>query len=214
MPVTAVAAPSAPVTLQATHVAVREGEGEGASGGAEATGAGASTDATAGVAVGNSSMTTGWSPAATSRNRSCEGWPSFVAATFRCPRETRTGCAKRRGTDGFVVDEDLGAIDVGPDLDHADAVLERPHVGLDRRRRRGGMSDAALSEERLQRRQRVGVALELVVRLPEVIENAIVGREVVGALELDERAVPVALLVELDPPAKVGRGLGHRVARG
>jgi hypothetical protein len=66
------------------------------------------------------------------------------------------------------------------------------------RRCRPGLVQVAL-----EHRERGGVVLELVVGLADVVEHARVGRDLEGALELDQRAAIVGLVVQRDAATEV-----------
>ena len=66
---------------------------------------------------------------------------------------------------------------------------------------------ATLVQVPLERAERVRVILQLEVHLADVVENVEVRRELVGAAELDEGGVVIALFEELEALLEAGRGL-------
>mgnify|MGYP000293658004 CR=1 FL=1 len=121
-----------------------------------------------------------------------------------------TGENQVTGSDQFsvdIVDQDLGTGGVDPNLEQGDPRLELGEVLLDALASLGAQSVAALLEILREHRERLGVVLEHVVDLTDVVEDAVVGCEIVGSFELDERCAVVPLLEQLGVfEARVGAG--------
>src|SRR5262249_28518874 len=92
-----------------------------------------------------------------------------------------------------------------------DARPELLDLLLDVGRPAGGNLAPALGEVLLEGAERIRVILQLVLDLRDVVEDVEVGRELVGAAELDERGLVVAFLEELEALLEALRGL---LARG
>jgi hypothetical protein len=97
-----------------------------------------------------------------------------------------------------VVDGDDGAGFVHLDGQVGNASLELLDLGLDLEATIRGHLGAALLEVALEGLERAGVVLEFVAGLPEIVEDAVAGGGLVGALELDERGAKIAFLEEFD----------------
>jgi hypothetical protein len=114
---------------------------------------------------------------------------------------------ERRLPDREIVDRDLRARHAGGDLELADLLLQL----VDRRSARPcgalGAPRPALAQVALEGGEGRGVVAQLARGLAEVVEDAVVGGELVGALELDHGRGEIAVLVEADAGAEMLAGL-------
>ena len=140
------------------------------------------------------------------------GWAPSASALNLCrPAPTRTGSRDRHAADQRVVDVDLGALAVARDRDARDPRLEVAQRLLDlvAPRLRDPVA-AALLRYAVEVVDRAGVLLQLERGLAQVVEQLVVRRVGVGALELDQRGAEVALAIEVDAESEVrARALGR-----
>jgi hypothetical protein len=129
-------------------------------------------------------------------------------ADVDCQRALDRGHADRD-----VVDEDLGALDVDREGHGADALPELLQSLLHLLASRTLDTSAPLLEVPLVGDQRRGVVLQLPRGLAQIVEDPVVGIELVRALELDERGLEVERLVELHAALKALGRLDRRVGR-
>jgi len=97
----------------------------------------------------------------------------------------------------------------GVDRQPADARTQLDDVGLHLDPM--GVGVVRLDQVALERGQRARVVAQLVLGLGDVVEHRAVGRDLVRAPELEQRALVVALTVQRDPALKVTGRFPERV---
>ena len=97
----------------------------------------------------------------------------------------------------------------GVDRQPADARTQLDDVGLHLDPM--GVGVVRLDQVALERGQRARVVAQLVLGLGDVVEHGAVGRELVGAPELEQRALVVPLAIQRDAALKARGRLMERV---